>query len=183
MHGDSKRVAGDISLNWAACGRILCLGLMLLGRAAPGSAAEASEPIEALNRLSPKVTPMALVFDAAPPLLTIRVAGEWRVGERRSDLAETRVDPRLLDPDAIELMRIPVALPWSGPALDRFLKIACQRRKRCVEFAPVDRPGGAMIGTPDRYDSLVIDVAGEARFEDLDAFVNALQRWLVPLVR
>jgi hypothetical protein len=126
---------------------------------------------------------MALVFDAQAPRLTIRVAGEWRVGERRSDLAETRVDPRLLDPDAIELLRIPVALPWTGPALDRFLKIACQRRKRCVEFAPVERAGGEQIGRPDRYDSLVIDVAGDARFEDVDAFVRALQRWLMPLIQ
>jgi hypothetical protein len=161
----------------------LVCAVLAFGWVVGARAEDAHGTVAALQLLAPKVTPMTLLFEAAKPRLVIQVTGEWRIGEKRADLAETRVDLALINPDGIELQKSPFVLPGAGPVIDRFLKIACQRQKRCVEFGPVDRATGAFIGRPDRYDSVVIDVMADARFEDVDAFVQAFQRLVLPQVQ
>ncbi len=184
MATDSKN-REPARLNPRAAARAIAalMAAAILGQAAAARCEDPEPAIAALARLAPLVTPMALGFDASGPRLTIQVIGEWHVGQRRSDLAETRVDLKEINPDGIELMKSPFVLPGAGPVIDRFLKVACQRLKRCVEFGPVDRSTGKFIGSPDRHDSVVIDVMAEARFEDLDAFVKALQGLVLPHVQ
>ncbi|MBI1777884.1 MAG: hypothetical protein HYR63_21300 [Proteobacteria bacterium] len=149
----------------------------------PGSGQGLDPTILELTRLAPRVTPMPLAFDKAGTRLVITVTGDFRAGDRRSDRAETRVDLKEINPDGIELMKSPFIMPGAGPVIDRFLKIACQRQKRCVEFGAVDRATGDFLGRPDRHDSVVIDVMAEAAFEDVDAFVQAFQRLVLQQIQ